>query len=649
MTVDDALRKAAAEIRRLRARVAELEAGTDDELAVLGMACRFPGGCTDPARFWDLIAAGADAITPLPAQRWHGPQTGWAGTVGGVDEFDPGFFGLTDAQARLMDPQQRLVLECAWEALEHAGIPITTAASLRTGVFLGVAHQDYLFAALDAGAAPSAYLGLGNARSIIPNRVSYHLGLTGPSIAVDTACSSSLVALHLAAQSLRAGECDLVLAGGVNLITAGISTDLTDAVLPLAPDGVLRAFDADAAGMVRGEGAGIVVLSRLRDAQARNDPILARVLATACDSDGASNGLTAPNPRAQTALLRTALAKAGVPASDIGYVEMHATGTPLGDPIEFDAIAEAYRDGPRCFLGSVKANIGHLEAAAGIASFIKAVECVRRGQIPPQPHVRRLNPHIGLTGTRFAIPDRQVDWPGPRVAGVSSFGFGGTNAHALIAEPPPSPPTTGGGLMILPLSARSASALAELTDAYWTLLAEPDMTEQRAWAIAAATARGRNAHPVRLAVVGRTVAELVAGLGVAAKGTVAGIAVEPALRWVAGESPDWSDFYPGPRPSAELPTYPWQRKRLWFEPPTGRAPQKLLDFLVAGIAELLELDDPADVDVHQPARDIDLESMAFVELKTRVEKEFGVSVPLADLMDGASLVAIADHIAGTAS
>ncbi|HEY4457180.1 MAG TPA: ketoacyl-synthetase C-terminal extension domain-containing protein, partial [Pseudonocardiaceae bacterium] len=383
------------------------------------------------------------------------------------------------------------------------------------------------------------------------------------------------------------------------------------------------------------------------DAQARNDRVLAKVLATACDSDGASNGLTAPNPRAQAALLRTALAKAAIPAADIGFVEMHATGTPLGDPIEFDAIAEAYRDGPRCFLGSVKANIGHLEAAAGIASFIKAVECVRRGQIPPQPNVRKLNPHIGLAGTRFAIPDRMLDWPGPRVAGISSFGFGGTNAHALIAEPPPVRPATGSGLMILPLSARSPSALADLTDRYWTLLSDPEMTEQRAWTIAAATARCRDAQPVRLAVVGRTVAELIAGLNVATKGTVAGIAVEPARRWVAGESPDWTAYYPGPRPHADLPTYPWQRKRLWFEPNAGRAPEKLLDFLVAGIAELLELDDPAEVDVHQPAREIDLESMAFVELKTRVENEFGVSVPLADLMDGASLVAIADHIART--
>ena len=782
----NALRMAATEIRDLRARLAIAEARHPDEpIAVVGMACRFPG-CDSPDELWDLLAAGRDAVTALPVDRWDGAVAdGFAGVVDDVEGFDAGFFGIAEPEARLMDPQQRMVLECAWHALERAGITAARARAGRTGVFVGVAHQDYLFTALAHGVPPSPYLGLGAARSIIANRVSYQLGLTGPSMAVDTACSSSLAALHLACQSLRSGECDIALAGGVNLIAAPVSTTLTGATLPLSPCGAVRALDARADGMVRSEGAGIVALRRLRDAAAGHDPVLAVVLATACNSDGASNGLTAPNPTAQRRLVGTALAAAGLAPADVGYVELHATGTPLGDPIEYSAVAQAYGAPPAtsdtCWLGSVKANLGHLESAAGIASLIKAVECVRRGQVPPQPHLTELNPHIDLAGTRFAVAERLRPWvtSGRRIAGVSSFGFGGTNVHAIVAAPQPVPEPAHpdpGGVAVLPLSARSPAALVAMADAYAALLT----TGTDAVTVAGAAARCRDGYPYRLAVTGRTADELVAGLRAArptrvteggtlvfdfgdggtarwpdpaagfgpvaaeaagrerrlweaalrdrgltadpvahavarcaqraagwrglgivangARGTGAGalaadhllgrrslaetvellaahapvppvdaagtlsidvlreagadeVAAVLARCWAQGRDPDWAAVCPGPPRHVPLPVYPWQRKRFWVtdEPSAaGVTPPDLLTALVAGVAELLEIDDPATVDVDQPARDLALESIAFVALKTRIEQEFGVTVPLTDLVDGASLAVIAKRLGESA-
>ncbi|WP_051829792.1 MULTISPECIES: type I polyketide synthase [Streptomyces] len=786
-----ALRSAAAEIRALRARVKALEAGAGgpEPLAVVGMACRFPGGCDTPEKYWEFLAAGGDAIRPLPVDRWKGelPAGGaaWAGTVDGVAEFDAAFFGIPEPEARLMDPQQRLVLECAWEALERAGLERPG----RTGVFLGVAHQDYLFTALAAGIPLSAYLGLGNARSIIANRVSHTLGLTGPSIAVDTACSSSLAALHLAAQSLRTGECDVALAGGVSLILAGISTEVTGATLPLAPDGVLKALGAGADGMVRGEGAGLVVLKRLRDAQADGDEVLAVVHATACNSDGASNGLTAPNPVAQRRLLTDALTRSGLTPADVALVEMHATGTALGDPIEFAAIAEAYGDAPDpCLLSSAKAAIGHLEAAAGIASFIKAVECVRRGEVPPQPQLRELNPHLALDGTRFAVTDRRIPWPAGRrrVAGVSSFGFGGTNVHVLVeaAAPVSRAPRPETGLpLILPLSARSPQALADLAARYADLLAQvrpEDVPE-----LVAAAARCRPAHRHRHCVTGPTADALrralaaappghepqpvvfrygatlpprlpdpAAGLGpVAAEaaraeaacwaahpaeegpatellvwqaaataawralgvrpdactgsgsgartaawaggrlsraeavaeqdgpsvvpaappGLVVDLgpgpagangldATEPAARaavlarlWCAGAEVDWRAVYPGAKPTAAVPGHPWHRRTHWIEQPprhTGERaraaaaaaePARALGLLAERVAELLGVT-AQDLDLDVPARELDLDSVAFVDLKARIEEECGVVIPITDLIDGASLREIAGRL-----
>jgi len=504
--IDQALRRAAAEIRSLRAQLAagpSAATGGFEPIAVVGMACRLPGA-DSPEELWQLMLDGRDAISELPSDRGGGR----AGVLAEPDGFDAEFFGIGDAEAQRMDPQQRLVLECAVEALERSGQPLTDAPG-GTGVYLGVSHQDYLFRSLAAGEPPGAYLGLGNARALIANRVSYHLGLTGPSLAVDTACSSSLTALHLACQALQGGDCRLALAGGVNLILDPISSELTAATLPQAPDGALKALSAAADGMVRGEGVGVVVLKLLRDAVADGDRVLVRILATACNSDGASNGLTAPNPTAQARLLRRALSRAGLTPDRVGLLELHATGTPLGDPIEVAAVAQVYGTAGTepCLLGSVKANLGHLEAAAGVASLIKAAECVRTGVVPAQIHLAELNPHIELADTRLRIPREAVQWPGEdRIAGVSSFGFGGSNAHVLLAGPPAEPdepahpvePGEPAAELLLPLSARTPAALAAMGRQYGRLLAAAD--PDTAGRLVAATARHRGAHRYRWAV-----------------------------------------------------------------------------------------------------------------------------------------------------
>ena len=519
-----ALHRAAGTIHRLRERVQQLEqqARVDEPIAVVGTACRFPGGATDPDRYWHLLRAGQDVVAPVPADRWakldwtrlDDPDFArlrvWAGTLDDVDGFDAGFFGIGPVEAEHLDPQQRLILETAWEATERAGWTLDEMGTHSTGVFVGVSHQDYMLNALLAQNAVSGYLGAGNARSIIANRVSYLLGLHGPSIAVDTACSSSLVAIHLAVQSLRTRESDLALAGGVNLILSPISTTVTGRALPFAPDGRTKTLDADADGMVRGEGCGVVALKRLSDAVADGDHIEAVILASVCNQGGRTNGLTAPNPLAQQDLLQRALAQAALQPEDITFVELHGTGTPLGDPIEYEAIAAAYggagRDAPVCWLSSVKPNIGHLESAAGVASFIKVVETVRRDEIVPQVNLRSLSPFVDLRDSRFAIAiaDQPQAWQPQRrrVAGVSSFGFGGTNAHLIIAEAPsvpPDEPERTAQPVLLPVSARGRAALIDAIDSMAThLQGSPDESLRP---VAATAARRRNHHTWRTAVV----------------------------------------------------------------------------------------------------------------------------------------------------
>lgn len=395
------LKQAIAELRALRAERDALRAARHAPIAVIGMACRFPGGADDPAAYWRLLDGGVDAITEIPSDRWdaaahYDPDplapgkhaTRWGGFVDGIEAFDPAFFGITPREAVSMDPQQRLLLEVGWEAIEHGGQSMERLAACAAGVFVGIGTHDYAHLRLMSGAREGidAHLTTGTCHSIASGRLSYALGLTGPSVSVDTACSSSLVAVHLAVQSLRLGECRIALAGGVNAILMPEMVVALSKGRMLASDGRCKTFDARADGFVRGEGCGMVLLKRLDDAIEDGDRVLAVIRGTAINQDGRSNGLTAPNGPAQVAVIRAALADAGIEPATVDFVETHGTGTALGDPIEVDALGEAYGPGRPpdrpLLLGSAKTNIGHLEAAAGVAGLIKAALALRHAAIP---------------------------------------------------------------------------------------------------------------------------------------------------------------------------------------------------------------------------------------------------------------------------
>ena len=492
-----------------------------EPIAIIGIGCRFPGA-NDPNSFWQLLHEGRDAITEVPLQRWDlnrffdpNPaipgkmSTRWGGFLEQVDQFDAGFFGIAPREAERMDPQQRLLLEVAWEALEEGGIAPQRLRQTMTGVFIGFSTNDYRALQLSDPLLIDAYAGTGNAGSIAANRLSYFLDLRGPSMAVDTACSSSLVAVHLACQSLRSGESDLVLAGGVNLILTPELTIAFSHARMMAADGRCKTFDIDADGYVRGEGCGIVVMKLLSDALSDGDHIWALLRGTAVNQDGRSNGLTAPNGPAQEAVIRKALQNAKVTPAQISYVETHGTGTPLGDPIEVESlkavlVQDRRQDQPFA-LGSVKSNIGHLEAAAGIASFIKVVLSLKHEEIPQLLHFKKLNPHISLEGTTISIPTERQPWPAGeerRLAGLSSFGFGGTNAHAILEEAPTIAWTTNDverRQHVLTLSAHSENALRALAERFEAFLIN---TSNESLADICYTANAGRAHFAhRLAVV----------------------------------------------------------------------------------------------------------------------------------------------------
>jgi len=458
-----------------------------EPIAIIGIGCRFPGA-KDPEAFWQLLRDGIDAISEVPVDRWDSNafydanagvpgkmNTRWGGFLEHVDQFDPHFFGISPREAGRMDPQHRLLLEVAWEALEDAGQAPHRLAGTQTGVFIGIGGIDYSQLQLRSGDFPfdiEAYTGTGNAHSIAANRLSYLFDLRGPSLPVDTACSSSLVAIHLARQSLLHGESTLALAGGVNLILfPGVTISFSQARM-MAADGRCKTFDARADGYTRSEGCGIVVLKRLSAALRDGDHIYALLRGSAVNQDGRTAGITVPNGLAQQAVMRQALKGAGITADQLSYIETHGTGTALGDPIEVQAIAEVIGEArstdQQCVLGSVKANIGHPETAAGMAGLIKVLLCLKHGEIPAQIHFEKLNPHISLENTPLVIPFRRQPWPAgerPRFAGISSFGFGGTNAHIVLEETPRREPAHNDlerPLHVLALSAKSAPALKEL-------------------------------------------------------------------------------------------------------------------------------------------------------------------------------------------
>ena len=523
----------------------ELDAVTDarhEPIAIVGMACRFPGGAATPEAFWNMLAAGKDAIVEVPAERWaddpfsHGDaalpeerSTRWGAFLQErLDHFEPQFFGLTPREAINLDPQQRLLLEVAWEALERAGLMPDQLTGTRTGVFLGINTNDYeQYGLFTDPSKLDIYTAIGNGHCFPPGRLSYALGLQGPSLAVDTACSSSLVAVHLACQSLRNGESAMAIAAGVNVMVLPWLTYIFARSQALSPDGRCKTFDAQANGYVRGEGCGVIVLKRLSDAQAAGDRVLALIRGSAVNQDGRSTGLTAPNVLAQQAMLRQALDSARLSPEDISFVETHGTGTALGDPIEVQAIAEvlgpARADGSTCVLGAVKTNVGHLEAAAGIAGLIKTVLALQHEQIPSNLHFKKLNPRISLEGTSLELATQARAWPRtdkPRFAGVNSFGISGTNAHVILEEAPAEapPPASAESTRVLPLSARTPESLRALAQAYVAQLAtpQPDADALDDLTYTASVKRGHFRH--RLAVVGKSPPELADGLAAFVRG-----------------------------------------------------------------------------------------------------------------------------------
>ncbi|MGW0162259.1 type I polyketide synthase [Mycobacterium sp. NPDC003323] len=516
------------------AHVSLASAATDEPIAVIAVACRFPGA-PDPDAYWDLLAGGVDAIREIPEDRFdvdefYDPDqqtpgkiyTRSGGYLDSVDGFDPEFFGISPREAIWIDPQQRLMLEIAWEGLERAGYSPASLRGSRSGVFVGVGANEYShLLSGDSVDNLEAHFITGNALNAIAGRVAFTLGLEGPAMAVDTACSSSLVAVHQATQALHAGDCDLALAGGVNVLLSPASIVAASQARMLSPDGRCKTFDAAADGYVRSEGCGVLVLKRLSDAQRDGDRIAAVIRSTAVNQDGASSGLTVPNGGAQQRLITAALNRAGLGGGDVDYLEAHGTGTPLGDPIEVQAAAAAYGNGREAnrplLMGTAKTNIGHLESAAGVAGLIKVVLSMQNEMLPQTLHFRNPSPHIPWDSLPVRVVDEATPWQTngrPRRAGVSSFGFTGTNAHVLLEEAPAAAASESAdepveapkeALSVLPLSARSASGLNALAQRYGAWLdAHPDA----ALADVAFTAGAGRAHfEHRAAVVASSPAE----------------------------------------------------------------------------------------------------------------------------------------------
>src|SRR6478752_229894 len=489
------------------------ECSPHEPLAIVGIGCRFPGGADSVQSLWNLLCSETDATCVVPGSRWnadryHDPNPAKVGKIvtrrGGflseIDQFDPQFFGMSPREAHSLDPQQRLLLHVAWEALEDGGLPADGLAGSDVGVFIGGFTLDYQL--LQNLGRTSRYRfkshsATGMMMTMLANRVSHAFDFRGPSVTVDTACSGSLVAVHLAAQSIWNGECDVALAGGVNIMI-GPNTAIAESKSGfLSPEGRSKAFDDSADGYARGEGGAIVVIKPLQRALDDGDEIYAQILGTAVSQDGHTDGITVPREEAQEAAVRTALRRAGVQPTEVGYVEAHGTGTPLGDPIEMRALASALTgDRPATkplVVGSIKTNIGHLEAGAGVAGLIKAALVVKHGYIPANLHFRTPSRHMSLADLKIDVPAAGRPFPDceRRIVGVNSFGFGGTNAHVVLAEPPapagasdvPAPIRASGAAppllppTVLPISARSEEALvATAGQLAGYLAAHPDVT-----------------------------------------------------------------------------------------------------------------------------------------------------------------------------
>lgn len=558
---DSTIKQALAKIRELKQQLAEASGSRDaddrcEPIAIVSTACRFPRTSNSPEAFWKSLMEGTDEVTELPADRWEldayydedpdapGKMYVRKGVfLDSIDEMDAEFFGISPREATWIDPQQRLFLEVGWEALERAGWA-SEVTGKNTGVFVGWMHNDYQNEASELLHDLNPYIATGSAGSFLCGRLSYYLGIQGPSLAVDTACSSSLVALHLACQSLRQGECDRALVGGVNAMVSPKTTIMTCKLHALSPSGHSRAFDASADGYLRGEGCGVIAIRRLSDAERDGDPILAVIRGSAITHNGSSSGLTAPNPDSQQKVIRRALAQAKVLPSEIGYLEAHGTGTELGDPIEMNAAATVLGEGRNpsdpLLVGSVKTNLGHLEAAAGIAGIIKTVLSFQHGIIPRHLHFVTPNPHIAWDRLPVKIVTENTVWPANarRIAGVSAFGMSGTNAHIVLESydqiglsPSPNPVYSNKPL-ILPLSGKTGIALRQVAANYRDFLSANEDIDLAVVCRAAAT--GKRHFEQRAAVLANSVPEAVEKLNsLAAGGSVlaAPTRANPVIAW----------------------------------------------------------------------------------------------------------------------
>jgi acyl transferase domain-containing protein len=593
-------------LRALRQRVDELEGRARSPIAIVGMACRFPGGADTAEAYWDLLAQGRDAVSEIPRQRIDldeafdsRPQTPgktysrWAGLLEAPGDFDAEFFGISPREAVVMDPQQRLLLEVSWQALENAGINPKTLAGQNAGVFVGITTSEY--AQLLQKTIPreqlAAYVLQGSALNATAGRLSYFYGLNGPSMAIDTACSSSLVAIDRACRSLRDGEIRLAIAAGVNVLATPETLIIASQWGMLSPSGKVRAFDSGGDGFVRGEGCGVVVLKLLGEAERSGDRILGVILGSAVNQDGASSGLTVPNGLAQQALLREAHRRAGIEAWQVGYVEAHGTGTSLGDPIEAEALGAVFAGRKqKLLIGSVKTNVGHLESAAGVAGLIKVVLGLQHGVVPGQLHWEGPSEHVRWSDLPLEVVTQARPWDpieGRRIGGVSSFGFSGTNAHVIVEGwQEGQQEETGPEEEVLVVTARSEAALRALAERYAEFLAK----SEAGWSdICYTAAMGRAVFGERLAVVAMGKAEAAEQLqgwlrgesrGGVYRGEVSAgqravgealsseaSAQTVAAQFVRGTTIDWASRWTDRKPRrVELPTYAFQRERYWIDP-----------------------------------------------------------------------------------
>ncbi|MBL8214817.1 MAG: SDR family NAD(P)-dependent oxidoreductase, partial [Bryobacterales bacterium] len=649
-------------------------------IAVIGMSGRFPGAA-DVDEFWKLIAANRDMASDVPADRWdwraiYGDaleepgktRVHEAGFLEGVDQFDPAFFGVSPREAIGMDPQLRLLLETVWATIEDAGYRASDLAGRPVGVFMGVSTSDYKEAWLrHLGSHPNADGPPLVSHFVIANRISYALDLRGPSEPIDTACSSSLIAIHRAIAAIRMGHCESALVGGVNVIlTPDIMIGASRAGM-LSEDGRCRTFDASANGYGRGEGVAALLLKPLDKALADGDHIYCLIRGSAENHGGKAASPTAPNSVAQQALLVDAYTRSGIDPRTVGYIEAHGTGTKLGDAVEIDglkaAFAELYEQqgaavtSRHCALGSVKTNIGHLEAAAGMAGMIKVIQMLRHRRIPGNPHLQEPNPYLRLEGTPFYLARETREWAAPLRAGVSSFGIGGSNAHVIVEAYTPEPATavSNAGPQLIVLSAKTHASLKAAGERLLAFLQKEDCPPLAdiAWTLQV----GREPMGERFGFVASTVADAVAQLTAFVAGQPGEPATHNTLRsWLAGADVDWAALHNGPRRRVSLPSYCFSRKRYWFaeeqRPAVVVAPRQnvasrneIAETLAGMLAEVLYLDLNA-ISLSDSFTQLGLDSVTGVEWIHKVNKQYGLKLPATRIYDHSTLLAFAEHVAG---